>query len=69
VPTLGVLPWLDHGLPDEDGAAMPSAARGATTVAIIRYPTASNLDEFKQLEQVGDLRWAHEPRTSRAPIS
>ena len=61
VPTLAVLPWLDHGLPDEDGAAMPSAARGATTVAIIRYPTASNLDEFKQLEQVTHLRWAHSP--------
>ena len=23
VPTLGVLPWLEHGLPDEDGAATP----------------------------------------------
>src|SRR5205807_8036360 len=23
VPTLGVIPWLDHGLPDEDGAAVP----------------------------------------------
>jgi adenosylcobyric acid synthase len=61
VPTLGVLPWLDHGLPDEDGAAAPSAAHSATTVAIVRYPTASNLDEFKQLEQVTQLRWAHRP--------
>jgi adenosylcobyric acid synthase len=61
VPTLGVVPWLDHGLPDEDGAAPPSAARSATTVAVVRYPTASNLDEFKQLEQVTQLRWAHRP--------
>jgi adenosylcobyric acid synthase len=61
LPTLGVLPWLNHGLPDEDGAAPPSAARGTTTVAIVRYPTASNLDEFKQLEQVTRLRWAHSP--------
>jgi adenosylcobyric acid synthase len=31
------------------------------TVAIVRYPTASNLDEFKQLEQVVDLRWVVRP--------
>jgi adenosylcobyric acid synthase len=57
VPTLGVLPLLDHGLPDEDGAATPRRS-GRPTVAIVRYPTASNLDEFKALEQVADVRWA-----------
>jgi adenosylcobyric acid synthase len=30
-------------------------------VAVVRYPTASNLDEFKLLEQVSDLRWADQP--------
>jgi adenosylcobyric acid synthase len=60
VPTLGVLPWLDHGLPDEDGAASPPRRRGPR-VAIVRYPTASNLDEFKPLEQVADVRWAAAP--------
>jgi adenosylcobyric acid synthase len=30
-------------------------------VAIVRYPTASNLDEFKPLEQVADVRWAAAP--------
>jgi adenosylcobyric acid synthase len=57
VPMLGVLPWLEHGLPDEDGAANARRRPGRPTVAVIRYPTASNLDEFKQLEQVVDLRW------------
>jgi adenosylcobyric acid synthase len=57
VETLGVIPWLDHGLPDEDGAADPSGGSGLR-VAVIRYPTASNLDEFKPLAQVTDLRWA-----------
>jgi len=57
VPTLGVVPWLDHGLPDEDGAAMPGRVDGAASVAVVRYPTASNLDEFKALEQVADVRW------------
>ena len=57
VPTLGVVPWLQHGLPDEDGAAPPLDSRGRCSVAVVRYPTASNLDEFKQLEQVADVQW------------
>jgi adenosylcobyric acid synthase len=61
VPTLGVVPWLEHGLPDEDGAAVPIGSSGRPVVAVVRYPTASNLDEFKLLEQVADLRWAHRP--------
>jgi adenosylcobyric acid synthase len=61
VPTLGVLPWLDHGLPDEDGAAVPRLCGGRPLVAIVRYPTASNLDEYKPLEQVADVRWAAAP--------
>jgi adenosylcobyric acid synthase len=62
VPTLGVLPWLEHGLPDEDGAATPSAPARGPTIAVVRYPTASNLDEFKPLEQLGVLCWATDPR-------
>jgi adenosylcobyric acid synthase len=59
---LGVLPWLQHGLPDEDGATTPSAPARGRTVAVLRYPTASNLDEFKPLEQLGVLRWATDAR-------
>jgi len=58
VPTVGVLPWLDHALPDEDGAATPRPSGRRASVAVVRYPTASNLDEFKPLEQLGALRWA-----------
>jgi adenosylcobyric acid synthase len=63
VPTLGVVPMVAHGLPDEDGAApgSPPAAPGAPRVAIVRYPTASNLDEFKPLEQVASVVWAAAP--------
>ena len=62
VPTLGLLPWLEHGLPDEDGAAEPVTPPSVdTSVAVIRYPTASNLDEFKPLDSLGALRWAREP--------
>ena len=55
---VGLLPFVDHGLPDEDGAAAPWARPGAPRVAVIRYPTASNLDELKPLEQVVELVWA-----------
>jgi adenosylcobyric acid synthase len=61
VPTLGVLPWLDHGLPDEDAVAIPAHRGNLKSVAVLRYPTASNLDEFKQLEQVADVRWVARP--------
>ena len=61
VRTVGVLPWLEHGLPDEDGAAVPRRSGARRSVAVVRYPTASNLDEFKLLEQVADVSWARRP--------
>ncbi len=63
VPTIGVIPMVDHDLPDEDGAALHRTPTGDSRprVAVVRYPTASNLDEFTLLEQVADLSWAHAP--------
>jgi adenosylcobyric acid synthase len=56
---VGVVPWFQHELPDEDGAAKPIEGDGdMSIVAVVRYPFASNLDEFKALEQVSRLRWA-----------
>jgi adenosylcobyric acid synthase len=62
VPLLGVVPWLEHALPDEDGAATPRRRGGRPLVAVIRYPTASNLDEFWVLEEVSDVVWARTPQ-------
>jgi adenosylcobyric acid synthase len=62
VPLLGVVPWLEHALPDEDGAATPQRQGGRPLVAVIRYPTASNLDEFRVLEEVSDVVWARTPQ-------
>ncbi len=61
VPTLGVIPMIEHGLPDEDGAAPAHGQSEGPRVAIIRYPTASNLDEFKTIEQVAQVAWALRP--------
>ncbi len=60
VPTLGVLPWLEHGLPEEDAVfdRVPSGA--GFSVAVVVYPTASNLDEFEPLRRLPGVRliWA-----------
>ena len=61
VPVIGVVPWLEHGLPDEDGAGRPAPRPGRPKVAVVRYPTASNLDEFRLLEQVAQVVWARAP--------
>jgi adenosylcobyric acid synthase len=58
---VGWLPYVDHGLPDEDGAGTPARRPGAPRVSAMRYPTASNLDELKPLEEVVDLVWARSP--------
>jgi adenosylcobyric acid synthase len=59
---VSVMPFLDHALPDEDEVTSRSPAGPRPIVAIVRYPTASNLDEFRMLEEVADVRWAESPR-------
>jgi adenosylcobyric acid synthase len=62
VPVAGVVPMIRHGLPDEDGVSQPPAAAGGRPrVAVVTYPTASNLDELKLLEQVAELRFCRLP--------
>jgi len=58
VPTIGVVPWLRHRLPDEDGAFVTNAPASGRIVSVVRYPTSSKLDEMKLLEQVAHVRWA-----------
>lgn len=55
----GTLPMLVHELPDEEGATVRSdAPDGAPTVAVVRYPFASNLDELHLLAHAAHVRWA-----------
>jgi adenosylcobyric acid synthase len=57
VPTVGVVPWLDHHLPDEEGPSRRfSPWRPGRRVALVCGPYASNLDEFAGLQQVSDVR-------------
>jgi|DewCreStandDraft_5_1066085.scaffolds.fasta_scaffold03668_4 adenosylcobyric acid synthase len=64
VPVLGTLPWLRHALPEEDAllSAHPAPAAPRAVVAIVRYPHASNLDEFAPLFALPvAVRWAQRP--------
>ncbi len=70
VPVVATIPMqLRHGLPEEDGvydAGANDLAEDApvqTTVAVIAYPRASNLDEFQPLLNVPGVRlvWARSP--------
>jgi adenosylcobyric acid synthase len=61
VPVLAVVPLVDHGVPDEDGAALARSEPDRPVVAVVRAPASSNLDEFKALEQVVNVVWAGAP--------
>lgn len=56
VPTVGVVPWLEHGLPDEEGPSRLPRGSSGRRVALICSPHASNLDEFTALQRLADVR-------------
>ena len=62
----GTLPVLAHNLPDEEGATIRAGTSASSyTVGIVRYPYASNLDEFHLLAQIGEVSWITNPRHLR----
>jgi adenosylcobyric acid synthase len=61
VPTVGVVPWIEHTLPDEEGPTLGPPSGHSRRVCILGGPYASNLDEFVRLQQVADVRWARTP--------
>ena len=61
VPTVGVVPWIEHALPDEEGPTLGAPSGRSRRVCIVGGPYASNLDEFVRLQQVADVRWARTP--------
>lgn len=59
---LGLLPMLDHRLPDEEGAVVRAVPPdGAPTAAVIAWPYGSNLDEWHLLAHAAHLRLATVP--------
>jgi adenosylcobyric acid synthase len=57
---VGTVPMLTHHVPAEEGATTFGAVGplGAPTVAILRFPYGSNLDEFRLIGDVARLVWA-----------
>ncbi len=69
VPSLGVLPELAHGLPDEDRYGLQATDLPASrfVVAVVAYPFMSNFDEFAPLKQMEGVavKWAQDPNDLR----
>jgi len=74
VPVLGVLPYDDPGLPEEDSVSLPAAGNRAivgdddgippkqtVTVAVPRFPRASNVTDLEPLAMVPGVRVAYVP--------
>lgn len=61
VPVLGTLPMLGLELPEEDGFRHRPRPGLGPKVAVLRYPHASNLDEFWPLSQLAHLVHARTP--------
>ncbi|MGH9282034.1 MAG: cobyric acid synthase [Acidimicrobiales bacterium] len=61
VPTVGVLPHLDHTLPHEEGPSAVLGAAGGPVVAVVAGPYASNLDELVPLQVAADVRFVRSP--------
>ena len=61
VPVVGVIPWLPHTLPEEDGfwAGDVAAPVPDGFIAVAKLPRVSNLDEFAPLS--GLARWVSTP--------
>ncbi|MCU1363555.1 MAG: Cobyric acid synthase [Acidimicrobiaceae bacterium] len=51
VRTIGVIPWISHDLPDEEGPTVIDSPSSGPRVGIICGPYASNLDEFVALQR------------------
>ncbi|MCY3700456.1 MAG: cobyric acid synthase [Gemmatimonadetes bacterium] len=65
VPVLGVVPWIDHKLPEEDGGpALDAGPANAPAIAAAAYPRASNLDDLDPLRREPGvrLRWVRRAR-------
>lgn len=62
VPLAGVVPMIQHRLPDEEGGVIRShGPEGSPRVAIARFPYGSNIDEFQLLQEAARVHFASTP--------
>ncbi|GBD40349.1 Cobyric acid synthase [bacterium HR38] len=65
IPVLGTLPMLPLELPEEDGFRYRPRKILGPKVAILRYPHASNLDEFWPLSELAQPVYARTPEEAQ----
>ena len=62
LPLVGVVPMIDHQLPDEEGGSIRDVGPAdGLRVAIVRFPFGSNFDEFHLLPTAARVSWASTP--------
>ena len=61
VPVVGTIPYVEHGLPDEEGPNPIDYGVDEPRVVIVCGPYASNLDEFAALQSAAFVRFATDP--------
>lgn len=63
VPVLGVVPWLDLRLPEEDSLGLPRKGRGRAgaplRIGVVRLPRLSNYTDFDPFEEEADVDFAY----------
>ncbi|MEX2285216.1 MAG: cobyric acid synthase [Gemmatimonadota bacterium] len=62
IPTLGVVPFVRHDLPDEDAFGMRSRNGGAIRVAAVRFPHIANFDDLDPIarEPASSVHWTQD---------
>jgi adenosylcobyric acid synthase len=64
VPTIGVIPFVRHDLPDEDAFTMRTGRGGALRIAAVRFPHIANFDDLDPVacEPGVHVQWTADPR-------
>lgn len=70
-PVVGVVPWMDVDIDDEDSLSgrLTAAGRGAVDVTVVRFPRMANFTDFSSLGRLPGVgvRYAASPRQVGAP--
>jgi adenosylcobyric acid synthase len=63
VPTVGVVPYVRHRLPEEDATGLASGGVGGVTITAVRFPHVANFDDLDPLAAESDvsIRWVDLP--------